>query len=68
MEGSKKFRLGAKDIIHGLILAIAAPCVAIIQTSLDAGSLSVNWKLVGLTAISAGIAYLAKKFFQNDKV
>ena len=68
MEGSKKFRLGAKDIVQGLILAIAAPCVTVIQTSLDAGSLEINWQLVGITAISAGVAYLAKKFFQNDKV
>ncbi len=68
MEGSKKFRLGAKDFIQGLILAITAPCIAIIQTSLDAGSLAINWQLVGITAISAGVAYLAKKFFQNDKV
>ena len=66
MKGSKKFRLGIKDAVQGLIIAIAAPCITIIQTSLDAGSLAINWQLVGVTAISAAVAYLAKKFFQND--
>jgi len=65
MKVSKKFNLGLKDLTQGLIVAIGAPVLAIIQTTIEAGSFTIDWKLVGITAAGAAFAYLGKKFFQS---
>jgi len=63
MKTSELYSLDLKDIAKGLIIAIGGAVVTTIQTSLQAGSLNFNWKLIGTVALSAGIAYLSKNFF-----
>ena len=74
MKDSKLFSVNLKDILNGLLMAVLTPAVYIIQTSLEAGSLTLNWHQIGLAAVAGGFAYLVKNFFTapdlraNDKV
>lgn len=63
MKDAPLYQLNWKDAIKGLIVAVGSSVIAIIQTSIDADHLKVNWHLVEVTAISATIAYIAKNFF-----
>lgn len=60
---SKQFSLNLPDVWKGLIVAVVAPALLTIYTSLQAGSLSFNWKEIATTAGSAGLAYILKNFF-----
>lgn len=63
MKTSSLFTLNLKDLGKGLLVAVGGAVIATIQTSLQAGSLDFNWKLIGTVALAAGISYLAKNFF-----
>lgn len=65
---SKQFTLATRDWLKGLLIAAIAPVIPIIQQSIAAGELKFNWVLIGTTALGAGIAYLAKNFFEPTKV
>jgi len=63
MKTSNLYSLDLKDLAKGLVVAIGSAVITTIQTSLQAGSLNFNWKLIGTVALGAGIAYLGKNFF-----
>ncbi len=60
---SKQYTVNVSDLLKGLIVAIVAPVIASIQDMLSTGKAAFNWRLIGITALSAGVAYLAKNFF-----
>ena len=60
---SKQFRLNLNDWLKALLVAAITPALVVIQTSLDQGHLELNWKAIGIAAISGGVAYLIKNFF-----
>lgn len=59
----KQYSLNLKDALKGLIIAIGTPVLATIEQSLEAGTLTFNWKLIGITALSATVMYLTKNYF-----
>ena len=61
------FSLNLRDFLKGAVLAILAPVLAIIITSIEAGQLIFDWKLIGTTALAAFIAYLSKNFFTDTE-
>jgi hypothetical protein len=61
---SKFLSLQWRDVLKGFLIAALTPVFTIITTSINQGTLTFNWKAIGLTAISAGLAYLAKNFFE----
>jgi hypothetical protein len=63
MKTSNLYSLDLKDLAKGLIVAIGSALITTIQTSLQAGALNFNWKLIGTVALGAGLAYLSKNFF-----
>jgi hypothetical protein len=63
MKTSNLYSIDLKDLLKGLIVAVGSAIVTTIQTSLQAGSLSFNWKLIGTVALGAGIAYISKNYF-----
>jgi hypothetical protein len=63
MKTSNLYSVDWNDLIKGLIVAMGSAVITAIQTSLQAGSLDFNWKLMGTVALSAGIAYISKNFF-----
>ena len=67
MQTSSLFSLDFKDLGKGLLVAVGGAVVAAVESSIQAGSLSFNWKSIGATALAAGIAYLGKNFFTPAK-
>jgi len=65
---SNQFSVSAKDIIKGLIVAVITPVFTIIIASLNAGSLTFDWKAIGITALTAGLAYIVKNFFTPSAI
>jgi len=59
---SKKFSLNINDFTRGLLMAVITPVLAIVMDSLNQGSLTFNVKLIVISALAGGIAYLIKNF------
>lgn len=68
MKTSALFSLGLNDFGKGLLVAIGGAVVAAIETSLQAGSLTFDWKAIGTAALAAGVSYLAKNFFTPAQI
>jgi hypothetical protein len=54
------------DLGKGLILAVLTSVLTVIYTTVQAGSLSFDWKLVATTALTSAIGYLLKNLFTNS--
>ncbi|MGN6180568.1 MAG: hypothetical protein ACTHNW_15390 [Mucilaginibacter sp.] len=63
MKTSSLFKLDFYDIAKGTAVAVGGAVIAGIENTVQAGSLTINWKQIGLTALAAGLAYLTKNFF-----
>ena len=64
---SKFLSLQTRDFVKGLLIAALSPVFTIIIQSVNAGNWVFEWKSLGATALSAGLAYLAKNFFESTK-
>jgi hypothetical protein len=65
---SKQFSLSLNDFWKGLLMAVGSPIIAIIIQSLNAGSLTINWKTIATVGLSALLMYLSKNFFDKPKL
>ena len=63
MQTSSLFSLNFKDFGKGLLVAVGGAVIAAIETSVQAGTFSFDWKAIGGVALAAGLSYLAKNFF-----
>lgn len=61
-----KYTLKTRDFLKGALMAVLVPAIYIIQTSLEAGVLTFNWKQIAIAAVSGLLAYLIKNFFTDD--
>lgn len=68
MKTSSLFSLNFKDLAKGLLVATGGAVIAAIESSLQAGSLSFNWRSIGGVALAAGLSYLGKNFFTPAKI
>ena len=67
MKDSGLFKLQISDFVKGLLMAILGAVAAIISSTIDAGSLTFDWKAIAHTALLAGAAYIVKNFLTNSK-
>jgi hypothetical protein len=67
MQTSSLFSLNIKDLAKGILVAVGSAVIAAIETSVQAGFLSFNWKSIGGVALAAGLSYLGKNFFTAAK-
>jgi hypothetical protein len=58
--------LNSKDFLKGLVVAVLTTVITIVYTSIQAGSLELDWKSIGLTALSSALAYIMKNLFTNS--
>lgn len=64
---SKRFALNTRDILKGLLMAMLASGLFVLQQGLDSGNWNFNWKQVLMAAGSGGAAYLLKNYFSPTK-
>ena len=62
----KRFKLNTRDFLRGLLVAVLTPVFVIVQQSIQLGSLSFNWKAIGMAAVGGFLAYLTKNFFTDS--
>jgi hypothetical protein len=58
--------LSTKDFIKGLIVAVLTSVITIVYTSLQAGSLNFDFKLIASTGLSSALAYILKNLVTNS--
>ena len=65
---SNQFSLNKNDILKGFLIAVISPVFTIIITSLNQGSLTFDWKAIGVTAAGAALAYIMKNFLSPTTI
>jgi hypothetical protein len=59
--------LNIKDLAKGLIVTMLTSVLTIAYNTVNAGSLTFDWKAIGLTALTSGLAYLMKNLLTNSE-
>lgn len=62
VKTSKQFSLALNDFWKGLLVATLTAPITIILNSLQAGSITIDWKNIGVVALSGLLGYLVKNF------
>ncbi len=65
---SKQFTLNISDVWKGLIVAVLSSVVTIVVNTLNAGSLTFDWKAIGIAALTSGLAYIVKNFLTPSQI
>ena len=65
---STQFTLKLNDVWKGLLVAVLTPVFTILINSLQEETLTFNWKAIGVTALTSGLAYVLKNFLSPAKV
>jgi hypothetical protein len=58
--------LNSKDFLKGLFMAVLTSVITLIYTSIQEGSLTVNWNQIGMVALSTTLAYITKNLLTNS--
>jgi hypothetical protein len=66
MKQSPLFTINWHDVLKGLIMAVLTPAVFIIQQTLQNGTLTFNWKSIGMAAVAGGVGYIIKNFLTPE--
>jgi uncharacterized membrane protein YvlD (DUF360 family) len=64
---SKLFSVGLQDFLHGLFIAVIGAVLAVVTSTLQAGTLTFDYKAIGTTAAIAALSYVSKKFLSNSE-
>ena len=59
--------LNVQDLVKGLIVTMLTSVLTIAYNTVSAGSLTFDWKAIGLTALTSGLAYLMKNLLTNSE-
>jgi len=59
--------LNSVDYIKGLIMAVLTAVITVIYTSIQAGSIVFDWKVIAMSALSAALAYITKNLLTNSQ-
>lgn len=63
-QTSKQGAINLKDLLNSLLAAVVAPVIPIVTESLQAGSLTISWKSIGVAAALGFVTWIAKNFIQ----
>ena len=61
---SEIFTLNVRDGIKGVAVAVLSAVITLVLEILQNG-LAIDWKAVGITALIAGLGYIAKNFLST---
>lgn len=65
MNQSPQFAINWNDVLKGLIMAIGTPVLFVIEQTVNSGTVTFNWKEIGMAALAGGITYLTKNFLSK---
>lgn len=63
---SNKFLLNLWDLSRGMIMAVLSGSLMLVYQALQANAV-IDWRLVGLAGITAGLGYLIKNYFSDSQ-
>ena len=63
MKQSNFLSLNGNDFLKGLLMAVLVPIFTIVQQSLEAGVLTLNFKAICIAAVAGAVGYLTKNLF-----
>ena len=66
-QTSNKGAISVRDLLNSLLAAVVAPVIPIVTESLQAGSLTINWKSIGVAAALGFVTWIAKNFIQPSQ-
>jgi hypothetical protein len=66
-QTSDSGKINVKDFLNSLLAAVVAPVIPIVTESLQAGSLTINWKSIGVAAALGFVTWIAKNFIQPSQ-
>jgi bacteriorhodopsin len=58
--------LNSSDFIKGLIMAVLTTVITVVYQTVEAGSLTFDWKAIGTMALTSALAYIMKNLFTNS--
>jgi hypothetical protein len=63
---SSLFTLNSKDWIKGLVVAVLTAVITVVYSTIQTGTLVLDWKSISIAAISAALAYITKNLLTNS--
>lgn len=60
------FNLNSSDFLKGLIMAVLSSVITVVYQTVEAGSLTFDWKSIGTIALTSALAYIMKNLFTNS--
>jgi len=64
---SSLFKLNLVDFTKGLLIAVLTSIITLLYSSIEVGTLTFDWKLIGTTALTSALAYIMKNFLTNSE-
>lgn len=58
--------LNSSDFLKGLIMAVLSSVITVVYQTVEAGSLTFDWKSIGTIALTSALAYIMKNLFTNS--
>jgi hypothetical protein len=58
--------LNSSDFLKGLIMAVLSSVITVVYQTVEAGSLTFDWKAIGTIALTSALAYIMKNLFTNS--
>lgn len=66
MKTSGFLRLDLKDVLKGIIVTVVAAVLTAINNALIQ-NVPLDWKMIGIVALTTAISYLLKNLFTNNQ-
>jgi hypothetical protein len=61
------FTLNKQDYLKGLIVAVISAVITVIYSTIQTGTLTLDWKAIATAALSAALAYITKNLLTNSE-
>jgi hypothetical protein len=58
--------INTNDFLKGLLVAVLSSTLSIVYSTINAGSLNIDWKVISTTALTSGLGYIFKNLLTNS--
>jgi hypothetical protein len=64
---SKLYKIELVDFFNGLVTSVFSAVVFFVYDSLQMGAIVLEWQKIGITALSAALGYIIRKYLTNSR-